>query len=65
MTFQASFDDATYTPVYDEGTLYTVNIGTSRQVGLKRVPMDGVRFIKLVSTSTETAGRTIGVINGE
>lgn len=65
VTFQASFDDATYFPVYDEATLYTVNVGTSRHIGLKRVPMDGVRFFKVVSTSSEASGRTIGVISGE
>lgn len=65
VTFQASFDDAVYVPIHDEATLYTVNIGANRHVGLKRVPMDGVRFIRIVSTSTETAARTIGVISGE
>lgn len=65
VTFQASFDDATYFPVYDEGTQYTVGVGTSRHIGLKRIAMDGVRYFKLVSTSSETAARTIGVISGE
>jgi hypothetical protein len=67
VTFQASFDDATYFPVYDEGTLYTVNVGTSRHIGLKRVPIDGIRYVKVISTAGggETASRTIGVISGE
>jgi hypothetical protein len=65
VTFQASFDDVTYTPVYDEATLYSINIGTSRHVGLKRQAMEGVKYFKIVSGTAETASRTILVISGE
>jgi hypothetical protein len=67
MTFLASADGVTYSPVYNEATLYSVGVGTaaSRHVGLARQPMEGVRFFQIVSTSTETAARTFTVISGE
>ena len=65
MTFQSSNDNATFSPVYDEGTQYSVAIGTSRHVALKKQAFDAVRFVRLVSTSTETAARTITIISGE
>lgn len=65
ISFQASFDDATYRPIYDEATAYSVGVGTSRHVALKRQAMEGVKYIKLVSTGTETAQRTINIIAGE
>ena len=65
VTFQASYDDATYTQVYDEATAYSINVGVSRHIALKRQAMEGVKYFKIVSGSTETASRTILVISGE
>lgn len=65
LTFQASSDDASYYALYDESTQYSVNVGTSRYVALKRQAMDGVKYIKIVSSGTETASRSITVISGE
>jgi len=64
-TFQSSNDNATFNPVYDEGSQYSVSVGTSRHIALKRQVFDAVKYLKLVSGSTETAARTITVINGE
>ena len=65
LTFQASFDDATYNPIYDEATQYSINVGTSRHIALKRQAMEGVKYFKIVSGTAETAQRTILVISGE
>jgi hypothetical protein len=65
LTFQASYDDATYNSVYDEATQYSINVGVSRHIALKRQAMEGVKYFKIVSGSTETASRTILVISGE
>jgi len=66
MTFEASTDEgATYTPVYDESTLYSITVGTSRFIGLKRVPFEGVKLVRLVSGSSEGGARSIKIISGE
>lgn len=65
MNFQGSTDGSNFYAIYENGTLYAPTVGTSRIVTLNRAAMDSVKYIKLVSTSTETAARTIGVISGE
>jgi hypothetical protein len=63
--FQASNDNATFTPMYYESTEINIGVGTSRHVALNRDQFEAVKYLKLVSTSTETAARTITVISGE
>jgi hypothetical protein len=64
-TFNASADGTTFRPLYYESTQYTVTVSTSRHVGLNRLAFEGVKYLQVVSGSTETASRTIGVISGE
>lgn len=64
-TFQGSNDDATYTQIYNEGTAYSVTVAASRFVALARQPFEGVRYLKVISNSSEAASRSIVVINGE
>lgn len=64
-TFNASADGTTFRPLYYESTQYTVTVSTSRHVGLNRLAFEGVKHIQIVSGSTETAARTIGIISGE
>jgi hypothetical protein len=64
-TFNASADGTTFRPLYYESTQYTVTVSTSRHVGLNRLAFEGVKYLQIVSGSTETASRTIGVISGE
>lgn len=64
-TFNASVDGTTFRPLYYESTQYTVTVSTSRHVGLNRLAFEGVKHIQIVSGSTETAARTIGIISGE
>lgn len=61
-TFQASTDGSTYVPVYNEGTQYSVTVGTSRFVSLDPAVFAGVKYVKVVSGSTEAAGRTITLV---
>ena len=63
--FQASVDDATYVALYNGSTEYSVDVATSRYVAINTDVFEGVRYIKLVSGSSETASRTITIINGE
>lgn len=65
LNFQASADGSNFFTVYDDGTLYAPAVSTSRWVTLKRSAMDSVKYIKIVSTSTETAARTITLVSGE
>jgi hypothetical protein len=65
MTFQAC-DSAggTFVPVYAAGggAVYSVTVGTSRYVPLDRDVFAGVRFVKLVSGSTELGLRVIRLL---
>ena len=62
-TLQASIDGATYYPVYDiTGSAYSVPVGTSRYIALPPGDLAGVRYLKVVSGSTEAADRTIGIV---
>jgi hypothetical protein len=67
LTFRASWDGATFLPVFLEGTQYSVTISASqaRHVALDRRAMDGVRLFQIVSGSTEGASRALSVIAGE
>ena len=67
VTFKAaSSDGGTALPVYYEGTLYSVTVSTSRHVALDRRAMEGVKYLQVVSGSTESSGaRVITVITGE
>ena len=64
-TFQASDDGDNFYNLYNGGTQYSVNVGASRYVALSPDVMFGVRHLKIVSGSTETASRSIKVISGE
>lgn len=67
VTFKASSSEGgTALPVYYEGTLYSVTVGTSRHVALDRRAFEGVRYFQVVSGSTESSGaRVVTVITGE
>ena len=63
--FQASTDGSNFFTVYNAGGDYEATVTTSKYVTLNKAIMDSVKYIKLVSTSTETAARTITIISGE
>ena len=65
ITFQGSFDNTNFFPLYDESTSYSITTSTSRFHALKRQVFDGVRYVKLVGGSAEGASRTISVVMGE
>ncbi len=66
ITFEASSDSgATYRPVYQGTSQYSIGVGTSRHVAIDPVVFDGVRVVRLVSGSSEAGARTITVITGE
>lgn len=67
LTFAVSFDGQTFTPLFYESTSYSITISTSvsRQYALNRNAFEGVRFLQVISGSTEAALRTLRVISGE
>lgn len=66
LTFKsASSSGGTYFPLYYEGTLYSVNVGTSRHIALDRRAFEGVRYLQIISGSSEGSARVITVITGE
>lgn len=64
-TFEGSIDGSTFRPLYDQATLYSVNVGTSRYVALKPEVMQSAKYLKVVSGSSEGALRTITLVIGE
>jgi hypothetical protein len=63
--FEASADGSNFFRVYNAGADYEPTVSASKYVTLNQSIMDSVRYVKLVSTSTETAARTITIISGE
>lgn len=66
LTFKsASSSGGTSLPLYYEGTQYSVTVSTSRHVALDRRAFEGVKYLQIVSGSTEGGARSITVITGE
>lgn len=65
ITFECSVDGSTFYDLYNEATEYSVAVLASRYVALNPNVFEGVRFIRLVSGSSEAAIREIFVISGE
>ena len=63
--FQASTDGNNFFALYNGATEYSVTVAASRYVSLNTEVMAGVRFLKVVSGSSEAAARTISVMSGE
>jgi hypothetical protein len=64
-TFQASTDGTNFFNIYNEGTQYSLNVGISRYIKLNINAFQAVRYIRIVSGSSEAALRTISIISGE
>ena len=65
LKFQASTDGNNFFALYNGATEYSVTVADSRYIALNTEVMAGVRFLKVVSGSSEAAARTISVISGE
>ncbi len=63
--FQASTDGDNFFALYNGSTEYAVTVAASRYIALNTEVMAGVRFLKVVSGSSEAAARTISVVSGE
>jgi hypothetical protein len=64
-TFQASTDGTNFFNLYNEATQYSVNVGASRYIALNPDVFHAIRYIRIVSGSSEAALRTISIISGE
>lgn len=66
LTFKAcSSASGTAIPLYLEGSAYSVTVANSRYIALDRRAFEGVKFLQIVSGSTEGADRVINVMQGE
>jgi hypothetical protein len=61
-TFRGSFDRSNFFNIYNGGTQYSVNVGTSRYIALDTNIFKGLNAIQVVSGSAEGASRTIGIV---
>jgi len=66
ITFQGSFDGATYQDIYNTAnTQYSITVAASRTYAINPSDFAGFRYIKIVSGSSEGAARTIVVSSRE
>lgn len=63
--FQASSDGNNFFALYNGSTEYAVTVAASRYIAVNPDVFLGVRFLKIVSGSSEAAAREIGVISGD
>lgn len=60
LTFQASSDGGTYAAVTKvDGTAYSVTVAASKYIVIPPADLAGIRFLKVIAGTTETAARTI------
>lgn len=64
-TFQSSNDGSAWYDLYNGSTLYSVTVGINRYIALNPDVFEAVRYVRIVSGSTEAASRTIVLISGE
>lgn len=66
ITFTSSHNDGTYQALYNSSnTQLSITVGTSRTYNINPADFAGVRYLKIVSASSEAAARTIGLITRE
>lgn len=58
-------DGTQFLGVFNGATEYEVTVGTSRYVALNQDVLGSCRRVKIISTSTETAARSLVVVSGE
>jgi hypothetical protein len=63
--FEASLDGTNFFDLYNEATEYAVTVAASRYVALNPNVFQGVRYLRIVSGSTEAAARDIYIVSGE
>lgn len=63
LTFQVSYDNVTFTPLYATGgTAVSYTVGTSRAIPLDPAVFGSFPYLKLVSGSAEGADRTLTIL---
>ncbi len=64
LTFKASSSaDIAPTPLYNEGTLYSVTVAQGRYVALNPAVFASVRHLQVVSNVNETPGRNLVIVS--
>lgn len=64
ITFQASVDGTTYLPLRNAAGVVSVTVTSSQYYRVDPNDFRGVRFLKLVSGTTESGAKTIGLVAG-
>lgn len=63
LTFEASGDDgASWVPVYEKSTLYSLTIAASRYHAVDPLVFAGISLLRIVGGSTEAAARDVKLI---
>lgn len=67
LTFNTSTDGSVFTPLFYESSAYSITIATSvaRHYALNRAAFEGVKYVQVVSGSSEGEARSLKVISGE
>ncbi len=63
--FQASIDGNNFFALYNGATELAITVNTSRYIALNPDIFASVRYLKIISGSSESAARDIYVISGE
>lgn len=64
-TFEASIDGTNFYDLYNGATEYSVTVAASRYIALNPDVFQAVKYLRIVSGSSEAAARDIYVISGE
>ena len=63
-TFQCSLDGANYFDLYNGSSAYSLTVAASRYIALNPDVFEGVRHIRIIAGSSETA-KDIFIVSGE
>ena len=64
VTFQSSLDGSSYFDLYNGSTAYSLTVAASRYIALNPDVFEGVRYIRIIAGSSETA-KDIFIVSGE
>ena len=64
ITFQCSLDGASFYDLYNGSSAYSLTVAASRYISLNPDVFEGVRYIRIVTGSSETS-KDIYIVSGE
>jgi hypothetical protein len=64
ITFQCSLDGSSFYDLYNGSSAYSLTVAASRYISLNPDVFEGVRYVRIVTGSSETA-KDIYIVSGE